>query len=111
MVGRAAAQMAKQRIRKARFKKGEQVQVVSGKAKGQSGEVLNVDLRRGWVLIKNVNMVKRHSKPRKQGEQGGIIPMEGPIHMSNVLIHCESCSRGVRRLCENTAECKYYQNR
>jgi len=99
------------KLRKARVKKGDQVQVISGKAKGQTGEVLRVDLSRSTVLIKEVNMVQRHTKPRRQGEAGGILPMESPIHLSNVLKYCESCERGVRKLCEKPADCRYYQAR
>jgi large subunit ribosomal protein L24 len=106
-----AKQTAQPALRKARIKKGEQVQVISGKAKGQTGEVLRVNLRRGTVLVKDLNMVKRHTKPRRQGESGGIIPMEGPIHLSNVLKYCESCGRGVRKAHETPADCKAYQAR
>jgi len=67
------------------------------------GEVLKVDRVRGVVLIKEVNMVQRHTKPRRQGQQGGILPMEAPIHLSNVLKYCDSCGRGVRKLCEKPA--------
>jgi large subunit ribosomal protein L24 len=77
-------QTAQPALRKSRIKKGDQVEVISGKAKGQSGEVLRVNLRRGTVLVKDLNMVQRHTKPRRQGEAGGIIPMESPIHISNV---------------------------
>lgn len=71
---------------KFKVKTGDQVEVISGKAKGQSGEVLRVDKKKQVVLVKEVNMQMRHTKPRKQGEQGGIIPMEGPIHISNVKV-------------------------
>ncbi len=98
-------------LRKAKFKKGDQVQIIAGKAKGQTGEVLRMDLKRGTLLIKEVNMVMRHTKPRRQGQAGGIIPMESPIHISNVLQFCESCDRGVRKLCDKPAECRYYKNR
>jgi len=105
---RGAAQPS---LRKAPVKKGDRVQVISGKAKGQTGEVLQVNLRNSTVLIKEVNMVQRHTKPRRQGEAGGILPMESPIHISNVLKYCESCERGVRKLCEKPADCRYYQAR
>jgi large subunit ribosomal protein L24 len=89
---------AKTKLPKPRFKKGETVQVISGKAKGQTGEVLKVDLRRGVVLIKGVNMRKRHTKPRRQGEQGGIIAQEGSIHVSNVLPVDPATGKGVRKV-------------
>lgn len=94
-------------IPKPRFKKGDQVQVISGKSKGQKGEVLRLDRKGGKVLIKGVNMQKKHTKPRTQEDKGGIIPQEGPVHVSNVLVYCNSCDRGVRKVCENSKECKY----
>jgi len=93
-------------LSKAPFKKGDQVQVTAGKAKGQVGEVLRVDLARHTVVVKDINTVKRHSKPRSQNDAGGIITMEAPIHTSNVLPYCEACSRGVRKVCEKPASCK-----
>ena len=71
---------------KYKIKKGDQVEVISGKAKGHNGEVLRVDRERGYVYVKDVNMAMRHTKPRRQGQQGGIIPMEAPIHISNVKV-------------------------
>ena len=102
---------AQVKLKKARVKKGDQVQIIAGKAKGQTGEVLRVDLTRNTVLVKEVNMVQRHTKPRRQGQQGGILPMEAPIHLSNVLKYCDSCGRGVRKLCEKPADCRYYEAR
>ena len=104
-------QAATQPLRKAKIKKGDQVQIISGKARGENGQVLRVDLRRHLVYIKDVNMQQRHTKPRRQDEKGGIIPQEGPVHLSNVLVYCDSCNRGVRKLCQETANCKYYKKR
>ncbi|MBI4082720.1 MAG: 50S ribosomal protein L24 [Candidatus Lambdaproteobacteria bacterium] len=83
-------------------KKGDQVQVMAGKAKGQVGEVLRVDRQRQFAYIKDVNLQKRHTKPRRQGEPGGIISIEGPIHLSNVLGFCPVCNKGVRKLAAHT---------
>jgi len=94
-------------LKKAKIKKGDQVQVISGKAKGQSGQVLRIDLRRQVAFIKDVNMQLRHTKPRSAEDKGGIIPQEGPVHLSNVLIYCDTCNRGVRKLCGETKGCKY----
>ena len=95
------------KLKKSKFKKGDQVMVISGKSKGKTGEVLRIDLSRSMVLVKDCNVQMRHTKPRRQGESGGIIPQEGAIHFSNVLQLCETCSRGVRKLCEKPAECRY----
>lgn len=102
---------AKTPVAKSRIKKGDQVQVISGKAKGQTGEVLRVELKRKLVFIKDVNIQMRHTKARQQDQQGGIIPQEGPVHLSNVLIYCDSCNRGVRKLCEKTSNCKYFKKK
>ncbi|MEE8554393.1 MAG: 50S ribosomal protein L24 [bacterium] len=81
---------------KFRIKKDDQVQVIAGKAKGEMGPVLRVDAERRRVYVKGLNLQQRHTKPRRAGEKGGIIPMEGPLHMSNVLLYCSNCKRGVR---------------
>ncbi len=96
-------------LRKSRFKKGDQVHVIAGKAKGQVGEVLRVDLKRHVVFIKDVALQKRHTKPRRQGEQGGILSIEGPVHVSNVLIHCSTCKAGVRKAHTDPEMCKQYE--
>ena len=98
----------KKRIKFA-IKRGDQVQVIAGKAKGQTGEVLRVDLKRHFVYIKDVAMQKKHTKPRRQGEQGGIIPIEGPVHVSNVLVHCPTCMAGVRKAHTDPEMCKQYE--
>jgi large subunit ribosomal protein L24 len=98
-------------LKKSRFKKGDQVHVIAGKAKGQVGEVLRVDLKRHFIFIKDVAMQHKHTKPRRQGEPGGILRMEGPVHTSNVLIHCPTCKRGVRKAHTDPQMCKDYQAR
>ena len=96
-------------LRKSLFKKGDQVHVIAGKAKGKVGEVLRVDLKRHFVFIKDVALQKRHTKPRRQGEQGGILPIEAPVHVSNVLIHCATCNAGVRKAHTDPEMCKQYE--
>ena len=62
-----------------RIKKGDTVQVLSGNDKGKTGEVLEVIPKTGKIIVKGVNIRKKHVKPRKQGEEGGIIPVECAI--------------------------------
>lgn len=81
---------------KLKLKKQDQVEVIAGKSKGEVGPILRIDAVRGRVYVEGINMQMRHSKPRRAGEQGGIIPIEGPIHISNVLLFCRNCKRGVR---------------
>ena len=72
-------------MNKISIKKDDTVVVLSGKDKGKKGKVLSVDPKAGKVIVEKVNMVSRHTKPRKQGEQGGIIKKENFIHASNVM--------------------------
>lgn len=75
---------------KFKIKKGDSVVVTAGKDKGRTGEVTKVITKDMRVLVSGVNMVRRHTKQTQQNE-GGIVPMESPIHISNVsLIDPES---------------------
>ncbi len=75
-----------------KIKSGDQVEVISGKDKGKQGQVLRTDPKKSVVFVENANMVKRHQRampsPSGQGpgKEGGIIEMEGPIHISNVML-------------------------
>lgn len=66
-------------------KKGDKVQVISGKDKGKQGVILEAFPKNERVLIEGVNVVKKHSKPSQVNPQGGIISQEAPIHVSNVM--------------------------
>ena len=65
------------------LKKGTQVKILSGKDKGKTGEILEIDRKRNRLKIKAINMIKRHLKPTKENK-GGIISKENFIHQSNV---------------------------
>ena len=65
------------------LKKGNQVKVISGKDKGKTGEILEINRRLAKVKIKAVNMIKKHTKPTKENK-GGIISKESFIHQSNI---------------------------
>ena len=65
------------------LKKGIQVKIISGKDKGKTGEILEINRKLNKVKIKSINMVKRHTKPTKENK-GGIISKESFIHLSNV---------------------------
>lgn len=66
-------------------KKGDKVQVISGKDKGKQGVILEAYPKKDRVLVEGVNIVKKHSKPSQANPQGGIISQEAPIHVSNVM--------------------------
>ena len=78
------------------IKKDDQIQVMSGKAKGQTGKILRLDKVGQRVFVEGVNMLFKHYKPRRQEEKAEIIKIEGPIHISNVLLMCSNCKKGVR---------------
>ncbi|MBD8070941.1 50S ribosomal protein L24 [Bacillus sp. PS06] len=66
-------------------KKGDKVQVISGKDKGKQGVILEAFPKKDRVLVEGVNIVKKHSKPSQDNPQGGIITKEAAIHVSNVM--------------------------
>ena len=68
-----------------KIKKGDTVRVIAGKDKDKEGKVLAVNDEKGTVVVEGVNMIKRHLKPGKETQEGGIITQEGPIHISNVM--------------------------
>jgi len=79
-----------------RLKKGDEVVVIAGRSKGQTGHVLDV-MDNDRLLVENVNMVKRHTKPNPaSGATGGIIEKEAPIHTSNVMLFNPATNKGDR---------------
>jgi len=79
-----------------KVKKGDTVQVLSGNDKGKTGEVLEVMPKQEKVVVKGVNIRKKHVKPRKQGDEGGIISVESAIHTSKVNVVCPKCNKPAR---------------
>ena len=78
------------------IKKDDKVIVLSGKDKGKQGKVLVADPKAGKVIVEGVNTASKHQKPRKQGEEGGIIKVNTPIYASKVQLVCPKCGKGVR---------------
>jgi len=79
-----------------RIKKGDTVQVLSGNDKGKTGEVLEVIPKTSRVIVKGVNIRKKHIKPRKQGEEGGIISVECSLHSSKVNVVWQKWNKATR---------------
>mgnify|MGYP004652879229 CR=1 FL=1 len=79
-----------------KVKKGDTVQVLAGNDKGKTGEVLEVIPKDLKVVVKGINVRKKHIKPRKQGEEGGIIPVECAINSSKVNVVCPKCGKATR---------------
>ena len=77
-------------------KKGDTVVVLSGKDKGKQGKVLGTVPSELKVVVEGVNIVTCHTKPRRQGEEGGIVKREAPLYASKVQVVCPKCSKGTR---------------
>ena len=76
-----------------RIKKGDNVSVLSGNDKGKTGEVLEIHPKENKIIVKGVNIRKKHVKPRKAGEEGGIISVECAIPTSKVNVVCPKCGK------------------
>ena len=78
------------------IKKNDTVIVLSGKDKGVKGKVLIAMPKENKVIVEGVNVATCHTKPRRQGEAGGIVKKETPIRACKVALFCEKCGKGVR---------------
>ena len=77
-------------------KKGDTVVVLSGKDKGKKGKVTSTMPKESKVVVEGVNMVTCHTKPRRQGEEGGIVRREAALYASKVQVVCPKCGKGTR---------------
>jgi large subunit ribosomal protein L24 len=75
------------------IRKNDTVMVVAGDDKGKKGRVLSLMASESRVVVEGLNMIKKHLKPSKQQQQGGIIEKEAPLHRSNVMLVCPKCSK------------------
>ena len=96
-----------------RIKKGDDVIVIAGKDKGKRGSVLRV-MTDGRLVVSDVNMVKRHTKPNpNRGVPGGIVEKEMPIHPSNILLFNPQTSKGDRvgfKFLEDGRKVRYFKS-
>ncbi len=83
-------------IKKVHVKTGDTVIVLSGKERSKKGKVLAVSPKEGKVIIEGINMVSKHIKPRKMGEEGGIVKAEAAMYASKVQIICPHCGKPTR---------------
>ena len=79
-----------------KLRKGDTVKVLSGNDKGKTGEILEIIPKTEKIIVKGINIRKKSVKPRRQGEQGGIIPSEVSIHSSKVALVCPKCGKATR---------------
>ena len=95
-----------------RIRKGDQVVVIAGKDKGKRGDVVRVAGDK--VVVSNINIVKRHTKPNPQiGQPGGVIEREAPIHISNVMLFNPASGKGERvatKMLENGTRLRVFRS-
>ncbi|EPF26553.1 50S ribosomal protein L24 [Treponema sp. Marseille-Q4132] len=82
--------------KKFKIKKNDNVEVLAGKDKGKRGSVVRIIPKKDKVIVSGVNIVKKAMKRRSQQDQGGIVEVEAPLHISNVGIVCKKCGRPVK---------------
>ncbi len=75
---------------------GDKVKVIAGKDKGKEAKVLATLPHKERVLVERINMVKKATRPTQRNPKGGILEIEAPIHVSNVMLVCPSCSQPTR---------------
>ena len=80
-----------------KIKVGDNVRVITGSNKGKEGKVLNVLRKDNRVVIDGVNIVKKHVKPNRTNESGGILEVEAPIHISNVKVLTKETKKEVKK--------------
>lgn len=79
-----------------KIKKGDQVKINSGKDKGKAGKVTRVFPNENKIIIEGLNLIKKHARPRKEGEKGQRIEVPAKIAVSNVLLVCPKCGKTTR---------------
>jgi len=79
-----------------KLKKGDEIIVIAGKDKGRKGKIEKVFSKERKVLVPGINLVKKHLKPRKEGEKGGIVEIAKPLDISKVALVCPKCSKPTR---------------
>ena len=83
-------------MNKLNVKTNDTVLVIAGKDKGKKGKIMKAMPEQERVVVQGVNIVTRHTKPRKQGDEGGRIQKEAAIHVSNVMLVCPKCNMPTR---------------
>ena len=90
-----------------KIKTGDNILVISGKDRGRKGKIARTLPKEGKVVVERMNIHKKHTRPRRQGQKGEIIEIAAPFDASNVKVVCTKCSAAVRVGCKITAGKKY----
>ncbi len=79
-----------------KIKKGDTVQIISGKDRGKSGKVLDVFPKSNKIVVEGIALKKKHQRPKKQGQKGEIYTAPSLINVSNAMLYCQTCAKGRR---------------
>jgi len=79
-----------------KVKKGDTVVAIKGRDKGKKGKVLTIFLGKGKALVEGVNLAKKHRRQTRQDQQGGIVSIETPVPLGNLMVFCKGCNRPAR---------------
>ena len=79
-----------------KIKKGDQVRIISGKDRGKRGKVLYAFPAEGKITVEKINIVKRHTRPKKEGEKGQRVEVPAPLDASNAMLICSKCGKPSR---------------
>lgn len=96
-----------------KIQKNDNVLIIAGKDKGKKGKVRKAMPDKQSVLVEGLNLIKRHSKTKGKTRQAGIIELEGPIHVSNVMLICNKCNKPVKvgfRILDDGKKARYCRN-
>ena len=78
------------------IKKGDNVIIISGRDRGKSGKVIRVFPKENKILVENMNLKKKHIRPKKQGQKGQTVNTATPFDISNIMILCPNCGKRTR---------------
>jgi len=79
-----------------KIRRGDIVQVIKGKDSGKKGKVLSILTQRKCAFVEGLNLVKKHKRQTRQDQQGGILSIEAPVSLANLMLFCKHCNRPVR---------------
>lgn len=96
MFGRRNIKANKSHKNKIQLKSGDKVIVLSGKDRGKQGKIVAVSPKEGKIIVEGVNIVSKHVKPRKAGQEGGIVKTESALYACKVQLVCPHCGKSTR---------------
>jgi large subunit ribosomal protein L24 len=90
-----------------KIKKNDQVKILSGKDRGKIGKILRVIPKSSKAIVEGLNLVKKHTRPKRQGEKGQRVSVPAPISLSNLMLVCPKCSKPSRVGFKGTEKAKF----